>query len=66
GVVGNEDTVIVAFEMAPVQLRISDYSTRFQEKGKRLGKGPMMACIENNTICLKTIKKSFFNMLKNI
>ncbi|MEG0687615.1 MAG: septum site-determining protein MinC [Hungatella sp.] len=66
GVAGNEDTVIVAFEMAPVQLRISDYSTRFQEKGKRLGKGPMMACIENNTICLKTIKKSFFNMLKNI
>lgn len=66
GVAGNAEAVIVALEMAPTQLRIGDVTGRFQEKGKRLGKGPMIACVEKNTICVKAIKKSFFNTLKMI
>lgn len=66
GVAGNNDCVIVAFEMAPTQLKIAEYASRFQEKGKKLGKGPMMACVEKNTINIKSIKKSFFSTLKSI
>ncbi len=66
GVAGNKDAVIVAFEMAPTQLRIADYSGKSQEKSKKLGRGPMMACVENSSICIKNIKKSFFSMLKSI
>lgn len=66
GVAGNQDAVIVAIEMAPMQLRIAEYSGKFQEKGRKLGRGPMMACIENNTMCISNIKKSFFSMLKSI
>lgn len=66
GVAGNLDAVIVAIEMAPTQLRIADFSSRSQAKSKKLGRGPMMACVENGTICIKNIKKSFFSMLKSI
>lgn len=66
GVAGNRDAVVVAIEMAPMQLRIAEYTGQFQEKGRKLGRSPMMACIENNTICIKSIKKSFFSMLKSI
>lgn len=66
GVAGNQDAVIVAIEMAPTQLRIAEFTGRIQEKGKKLGRGPMMVCIENNEICLKKIKKNFFNSLKSI
>ena len=60
GVAGNED------EMAPTQLRIADYAGKSQPKSKKLGRGPMMACVENSSICIKNIKKSFFSMLKSI
>lgn len=66
GVAGNLDAVIVAIEMAPTQLRIADFSSRSQAKSKKLGRGPMMACVENSTISVKNIKKSFFSMLKSI
>lgn len=66
GVAGNRDTVIVAFEMAPAQLRIADYSTGCREKERRLGRGPMIASVENCSISVKNIKKSFFNTLKSI
>lgn len=66
GVAGNQDAVIVAIEMAPTQLRIADFSSRSQAKSKKLGRGPMMACVENSTISVKNIKKSFFSMLKSI
>lgn len=66
GVAGNQDAVIVAIDMAPMQLRIAEYSGKFQDKGKKLGRGPMMACVEHDTICIKSIKKSFFSMLKSI
>lgn len=66
GVAGNRDAVIVAIDMAPIQLRIAEYSGKFQDKGKKLGRGPMMACVEQDTISIKSIKKSFFSMLKSI
>lgn len=66
GVAGNRDAVIVAIDMAPTQLRIAEYSGKFQDKGKKLGRGPMMACVEQDTISIKSIKKSFFSMLKSI
>lgn len=66
GIAGNQDAVIVAFDMAPVQIRIGEHSSKFQQKGKKLGKGPMMAYLENGSLCIKNIKKSFFPMLKYI
>lgn len=66
GVAGNRNAVVVAFEMAPTQLRIAEFTGRSQEKSKKLGRGPMMVCVENSTICIKNIKKSFFSMLKSI
>ncbi|PNV63779.1 septum site-determining protein MinC [Clostridium sp. chh4-2] len=66
GAAGNKNAVVVAIDMAPVHLRISDYTGPVSEKGKRLGKNPMMACIENDTICIKNLKKSFFSILNSI
>lgn len=66
GVAGNRDAVIVAIDMAPMQLRIAEFSGKFQDKGRKLGRGPMMACVEQDTISIKSIKKSFFSMLKSI
>jgi len=64
GAGGNENTVIVAMEMAPLQVKIADCMTRFSEKGKRLGRGPMTVSVENGEICFKSMKKSFFELLK--
>lgn len=66
GVAGNKEAVIVAFEMTPVQMKIADISTKLDEKGKRLGRGALIASIENNTICTKPVKKRFLNMLNFI
>lgn len=66
GVAGNEEAVVVAFEMAPMQLRIAGYSTQTEEKGKRLGRGPMIASVEKQEIIVRAIKKSFLNYLNYI
>lgn len=63
GVSGNRSAVIVAMEMAPLQLRIADLNAHYGEKGRRLGRGPMAAQVENCSICTKQIKKSFLSML---
>lgn len=63
GATGNESAVVVALDMAPIQIRIADHTNRIGEKNKRLGKGPMIAFVENGAICTKTIKKSFLSML---
>ncbi|MDO5415731.1 MAG: septum site-determining protein MinC [Lachnospiraceae bacterium] len=63
GAAGNEGAVVAAMEMAPVQLRIAGVSARTNEKGRRLGKGPVIASVENGAICTKPIKKSFLNLL---
>lgn len=63
GVSGISSSVIVAMEMAPLQIRIADVSVHYGDKGKRLGRGFMMASVENCSICVKPIKKSVLNML---
>ena len=46
GAAGNEEAVIVALEMAPLQIRIGDLVMKGSEKGKRLARGPVIACVE--------------------
>lgn len=66
GVSGNELAVIVALTMAPYQLKIANLSTHTNEKGRRMGRGAMTASIENGEICVTSIKKSFFDVIKSI
>lgn len=66
GVAGNKESVIVAFEMSPMQIRIGGTSTKLEEKGKRLGRGPMIASAKNSKIIVRPIKKSFLNYLNYI
>ncbi len=65
GVAGNLDAVVVALEMAPLQIRIGEYTSRFNEKNKRLGRGPMIACVEGGDIQFSPIKKTFLNNMLN-
>lgn len=60
------NAVIVAFDMAPTQLRIGDSSTKTEEKGKRLGRGPMIVSAEEDGLIIRPIKKSFLNYLNFI
>ena len=64
GASGNEKTVIVALDMAPQQLKISEVQAIYPEKGKRLGKGPSIAYVENQGICVKNTKKNIFDLFK--
>ncbi len=66
GAAGNELAVIVALTMAPYQLKIANLSTKINEKGRRMGRGPMTAAIEQGEICVTPIKKSFLNVIKSI
>lgn len=63
GVSGNEEAVVAALEMSPLQIRIAAYAKHFGDKGRRLGRGPMIASVENCNICTKPMKKSILNML---
>ena len=63
-ILGNEKTVIVALDMAPQQLKISEVQAVYPEKGKRLGKGPSIAYVENQGICVKNTKKNIFDLFK--
>jgi len=47
-----------ALEMAPSQLRIADYTSGLDGRGRRLGRGPMKAYLENNKVLIKPMKKS--------
>ncbi|MEF9938789.1 MAG: septum site-determining protein MinC [Clostridium sp.] len=66
GATGNEDTVVVSFDMMPMQIRIAGCSTKNRENGKRFGRGAMIASIENKEIIVRPIKKSFANYLNFI
>ena len=61
GMEENQEAVIMAFEMAPVQLRIASCSIGGAEKAKRLGRGPMIASVAEEKIQVRSIKKSFLN-----
>ena len=66
GVSGNQEAVVVALHMAPRQIKIADYAGRFSEKGKRLGKGAMVAQVEEDNLCVKPIKKGLLSTLNFI
>ena len=66
GVSGNLSAVVVAFEMAPNQVKISDMNLLKAQKGKSLGRGPMMILVENGRIFSEPIKKSFLSSLNFI
>lgn len=66
GAAGNEAAAAVAMEMVPMQIRIAGCSTKNEEKGKRFGRGAMIASIENGEIMIRPIKKSFSSYLNFI
>ena len=66
GVSGNQNAVVVAFEMAPNQVKISDINFPNAQNGKSLGRGPMMILVENGRIYSEAIKKSFLSSLNFI
>ncbi len=63
GAAGDPDAVAVALEMAPSLIRISDIQQKFGDKPKRLGKGPMIAGIQDGRIAVKALKKSFLSRI---
>lgn len=65
GVSGNPQAVVLALDMAPLQIRIGDLSSRFNERNKRLGRGPMIALMEDGAIVMRSLKKSFLNNMLN-
>ena len=65
GVSGNPQAVVQALDMAPLQIRIGDLSSRFNERNKRLGRGPMIALVEDGAIVMRSLKKSFLNNMLN-
>lgn len=66
GVAGNEDAVVVSFEMQPIQVRIAGYGTPTDERGRRFGRGAMVASVDNREIVVRPVKKSFLNYLNFI
>lgn len=66
GIAGNESSVVFAMEMIPMQVKIADFSTNLELKGKRLGKGPVVLSVENKELRVKHLKKSFLNTLNFI
>ncbi|WP_027642451.1 septum site-determining protein MinC [Enterocloster clostridioformis] len=65
GVSGNPQAIVMALDMAPLQIRIGDLSSRFNERNKRLGRGPMIALVEDRAIVMRSLKKSFLNNMLN-
>ena len=65
GVSGNPQAVVMALDMAPLQIRIGDMSSRFNERNKRLGRGPMIDLAEDGAIVMRSLKKSFLNNMLN-
>ena len=61
-----EDAVIVAFEMAPMSVRIAGLSLKKAGNGRHLGRGPMMILSENGKVVEEPIKKSFLSALNFI
>lgn len=60
GVTGDTNAVVAAMKMAPFQVRIDSYSSRFNEKNKKLGWGPMVACVEKEEVVFHSLKNPFF------
>lgn len=65
GVAGSRDAVIMASLMAPLQLRISGVSSSMNVRNKRLGRGSMLAFVENGALQIRPLKKTFLNNMLN-
>ena len=63
---GNDQAVILAFSMSPLQLRIGNHTSRFNEKNHKLGKGTMIASVENGELKVLPLKKPFFSSLLDL
>ena len=61
GASGNSDAVIAALTLSPMQLRIADAVGIAPEKGRRLGRGPMVASTEDGHVAVRPVRKSFLN-----
>ena len=66
GMAGNQEAVVVALEMAPTQIRICDATSRFNERNRRLGRGPMIAAAVQDEVQIQPIKKTFLNNMLNL
>lgn len=66
GAAGNDQAVIIAFSMSPLQLRIGNHTSRFNEKNHKLGKGTMIASVENGELKVLPLKKPFFSSLLDL
>lgn len=60
GVAGDSSCVIAAMDMAPMQLKIAGYTSDFAERGKRLGRGPMIASVDQAKVRAQPIRKNLF------
>lgn len=56
GVSGNSQAVVMAFSMAPFQVRIGNSQIPTNEKHRRFGRGPMIASVEEEEIVFRPIK----------
>ncbi len=61
GAAGNYDAVISALVMSPTSLRIANIPCETKDRGRRLGRGPMIASAQDGTVAVRPIKKSFLN-----
>ena len=66
GAAGNDQAVILVFSMSPLQLRIGNHTSRFNEKNHKLGKGTMIASVENGELKVLPLKKPFFSSLLDL
>ena len=66
GAAGNAEAVVVALTMAPYQLKIADAATPVNEKGRKMGRGPVTASLTDGKILMDPLKKSIFNVLNSI
>ena len=67
GVSGNDQAVVMAFSMMPFQLRIGSCPIPTNEKHRRFGRGPMIACIRDGEIAFRPVKgRSFLGIWADI
>ena len=66
GMGGNPEAVVVALEMAPTQIRISDATSRFNDRNRRLGRGAMIASACGDEVQIHSIRKTFLNNMLNL
>ena len=66
GAAGEFEAVAVALEMAPIQIKIAGIQQKFGDRPRRLGRGPMIAGIENGRIAVKSLKKNLLSRINFI